>query len=350
MPLSANLGWDLDDAPVIQGTDANDTIVVRKSDDPSLGIEVRVNDAAPRHLPASPWIAIHALQGNDTIVVEGDQNVFIDAGDGDDVVVTSAGHDLVLGGQGNDFLDGGGGNDYLMGGAGDDRLFGRDGGDTLYGDDHSVSAGNDFLNGGNGDDRIIAGGGADTLWGEAGDDILESSRGRNGCNTQSLPRLDKNGQWASISTLKGCLGTDADGSPDMVDGGSGIDSALLSLEEGDLLFAVESIVEPIAPIPVRPVVPDTDRFDVNDDGLINGADAEWIIDHLHTRNGSPTDVSKYDVSGDGRVTILDALRIINRHDASLRQSEGHEGELLSLAQEPQATAISQILSDWRKNR
>jgi Ca2+-binding RTX toxin-like protein len=81
----------------------------------------------------------------------------IDAGAGNDIVVSGAGDDLVRGGAGNDELDGGEGDDALDGGEGDDRLLGGRGDDFLFG-----GAGADILVGGEGNDRLDGGDGVDT--------------------------------------------------------------------------------------------------------------------------------------------------------------------------------------------
>jgi Ca2+-binding RTX toxin-like protein len=70
--------------------------------------------------------------------VTGNGNNSIDAGAGDDVIIT----DVVHAGGGND-VDGGAGDDCLTGGAGKDLLIGGDGKDVLTGD-----ASNDVLIGG----------------------------------------------------------------------------------------------------------------------------------------------------------------------------------------------------------
>ncbi|QOW48070.1 calcium-binding protein [Acinetobacter piscicola] len=58
-------------------------------------------------------------------------NVTVDAGDGDDYVLTGSGNDTLIGGAGNDSLYGGAGNDTLIGGVGRDILHGGSGADTF---------------------------------------------------------------------------------------------------------------------------------------------------------------------------------------------------------------------------
>jgi len=138
---------------------------------------------------------------------------FIDAGNGDDIVLGGAGRDVVVGGPGNDRIDGAGGqdaleggdgsdfvaggryNDTLFGGSGHDTLHGGGEGDSLYGDEgddvligdlYTLSgtnyqeielSGSDYLDGGSGNDTLDAGGGDDWLEGGAGSDTLLGGRG-----------------------------------------------------------------------------------------------------------------------------------------------------------------------------
>jgi uncharacterized delta-60 repeat protein len=87
------------------------------------------------------------------------KRLFVEAGDGDDVVTANAyglpatlkglaGNDRLTGGRGNEVLFGGAGNDILTGGPGRDALHGEDGNDTLFGRDGFA----DFLAGGFGTD------------------------------------------------------------------------------------------------------------------------------------------------------------------------------------------------------
>jgi Ca2+-binding RTX toxin-like protein len=85
------------------------------------------------------------------------QDLSVDAGDGNDIVLAGAGDDLVRGGEGDDQLDGGEGDDALQGGNGNDRLIGGLGDDFLLG-----GAGNDTLIGGAGNDLLDGGDGIDT--------------------------------------------------------------------------------------------------------------------------------------------------------------------------------------------
>lgn len=113
-------------------------------------------------------------------------SIWIEAGDGDDVIFGSdegwetihgeGGNDWLWlrggggqawGGDGNDVLVGGTGGDSLLCGTGDDRAFGGRGRDYLRGDE-----GNDFLSAGEDDDRLAGGIGNDVIHGGEGIDTV----------------------------------------------------------------------------------------------------------------------------------------------------------------------------------
>jgi hypothetical protein len=109
--------------------------------------------------------------------------------DADETFVGNAGGDTIGGGPGRDTIDGGEGADTLRGGSGADEINGGPGRDTIGG-----GAGADVINGGAGADVIQGGAGRDTIDAGAGDDIVRV--------------------WA-------------DGTPDIVDCGSGDDRAVI---------------------------------------------------------------------------------------------------------------------------
>jgi Ca2+-binding RTX toxin-like protein len=116
-----------------------------------------------------------------------------------------AGDDQLYGAMGNDVLHGDAGNDAIFASGGHDTLYGGDGNDLLYGAD-----GNDRIYGGDGRDQLYGHAGNDTLYGEGGNDLL----------------------WGDVGSdrLYGGSGNDSlnggrDGKQDLLDGGSGTDSA-----------------------------------------------------------------------------------------------------------------------------
>jgi Ca2+-binding RTX toxin-like protein len=114
--------------------------------------------------------------GDDTLTAtEVEDDLTVDAGDGNDIVRTGSGDDLVRGGAGDDLLDGGEGDDVLQGGDGNDRLLGGLGDDFLFG-----GSGNDTLIGGEGNDLLDGGDGLDTAdySAETGDLTLDLVTGK----------------------------------------------------------------------------------------------------------------------------------------------------------------------------
>jgi hypothetical protein len=121
----------------------------------------------------------------------------VDAGDGDDGVITGSLNDSISGGAGDDDLRGGAGSDTIDGGEGNDDIFGRDccgsapdgndvltggaGNDSVHGqvgnDTESGGDGNDDVDGGPGNDSLTAGAGDDDLRGGPGDDSLSGGDG-----------------------------------------------------------------------------------------------------------------------------------------------------------------------------
>lgn len=129
--------------------------------------------------------------GHDTIfgqagrdVIEGrDGNDQLDGGADNDIVSSGAGRNTLYGGDGDDRLNGSGGRELIYGQNGNDRIYGRGGDDTLdggggvdraYGED-----GNDLLIGGGSNDKLYGGPGADILYGNAGNDLLRGDEGEN---------------------------------------------------------------------------------------------------------------------------------------------------------------------------
>lgn len=176
--------WHTDDrngAPVQTG----DQVVVETGDDDDR-VEVRTNaddgttdiyvngERYPVTLVPGQEITLRTGGGNDTIFVGSDVtvNIVVEAGDGDDFVMTGAGDDRIDAGAGDDVVYAGEGRDDVFGNSGNDRLSGGAGNDVVYGGD-----GDDFMTGTTGDDYLEGGAGADTLWGGAGNDILSGGRG-----------------------------------------------------------------------------------------------------------------------------------------------------------------------------
>ena len=109
-------------------------------------------------------------EGNDVVR---DESLVLDAGSGNDTIVTGAGNDLVFGGSGND---------SILTGNGDDVIFGQSGNDTI---DGQVGHDTEFLGGGNDTAMWLPGEGSDVVDGGNGTDVLQFN-GSNGAEVMSL--------------------------------------------------------------------------------------------------------------------------------------------------------------------
>ncbi len=163
---------------------------------------------------------------------------YVVGNDGDDEIYTYAGADNVYGDAGDDFIDAGSGNDTVVGGEGDDTLFGGSGNDLIFGDeqglfvgeggpggfitgDNTIDAGsgNDEIHGGLGNNRIAAGSGNDTIYvGSAGLPLF-GGEGR----AQS-----PDGKVQALPGGEGAIYVDLPSGFNVVDGGSGFDTVVVS--------------------------------------------------------------------------------------------------------------------------
>ncbi len=173
----------------------------------------------------------------------------VDAGAGDDTIITGDDDDSIMGGAGNDTIDagfdddtidGGGGDDFIVGGEGSDEIDGGEGNDTIYGgldpsfpDSYNIpdtvdllpGNGTDTIHGGFGNDTIFGADDADVLFGDQGDDVIDG-----GIDDDTIT----GGRGADVMTGGDdrdtfLIGAD-EGNGDSVDGGSGgIDYDVLNL-------------------------------------------------------------------------------------------------------------------------
>lgn len=100
-------------------------------------------------------------------------NYFIDAKDGNNLVLSGIGDDYIITGSGEDFIDAGGGNNSIFSGAGADEIVvnsGRNWIDAGDGNDRIVLlAGNNFLRGGTGNNSISV---------KSGNNFIDATMGR----------------------------------------------------------------------------------------------------------------------------------------------------------------------------
>ena len=148
---------------------------------------------------------ICGLGGNDRIDGGGGNDV-IDTGNGNDIATggTGAGKDTLIGVRGKDRLGGGASADRLTGASDNDRIHGGSSSDRLTGsssnDRLTGSSSNDRLAGAAGKDRLNAGKGNDRLSGGKGADRLVAGAGKDRISARDRSR-------------------------DLIDGGSGRDTA-----------------------------------------------------------------------------------------------------------------------------
>ena len=188
---------NLDDLTRLDAGDGRDRLILQTDEDVTLDISTVYAEE------------IQAGAGNDVLYSNGTEDLYIHAGDGDDVLLGGDGNDTLIGGDGKDRIEGGAGDDVIEiglgdnladidGGSGNDTLMVSDGVDitidmTGTGIENVVGGAGDetvtdlALEGSNvslgaGGDTVIAGSGADILEGGAGSDTLDYSQSTSGIN------------------------------------------------------------------------------------------------------------------------------------------------------------------------
>jgi beta-lactamase regulating signal transducer with metallopeptidase domain len=135
------------------------------------------------------------------------ETIFVSGRITDGRYIGTARADSVTGTDADETFEGLGGDDTIGGGPGRDTIRGGDGGDTLRGGD-----GADEIRGGPGRDTIGGGAGADVIAGGDGADTIQGGAGRDTVNAGAGDDIVR--VWA-------------DGTPDVVDCGSGRDRAVI---------------------------------------------------------------------------------------------------------------------------
>lgn len=116
---------------------------------------------------------IKAGAGNDTIIAIGGNNKIYGEGGNDEIHISSEkGNNYIDGGAGNDYLTGAKGNDTIKGGSGNDTISEWAGKNALYG-----GAGNDYIAGGEGNDKMYGDAGNDTIFSYSGNDTIYAGAG-----------------------------------------------------------------------------------------------------------------------------------------------------------------------------
>jgi hypothetical protein len=156
---------------VITGTNGPDQISVAGSNDDPNALDVNLGTSRVR-FDRTTFTAISvALHDGDDQFTEAsgvfaDEALTVDAGSGNDHIVTGDGNDLIYGGHGDDTILSGKGDDTIFGDGGDDNAFGQVGHDTAFlGSGHDTfqwdpGDGSDVVDGGHSTDTLLFNGAA----------------------------------------------------------------------------------------------------------------------------------------------------------------------------------------------
>jgi hypothetical protein len=157
---------------VITGTNGADQIAVAGSNDDPNALDVDLGNGTRLRFDRTTFaaISVQLRDGDDEFTEPGgvfaDEALTVDAGSGDDKIVTGDGNDLILGGHGDDVIFGGKGDDTIFGGSGDDFADGQVGHDTAFlGSGHDTfqwdaGDGSDVVDGGHSTDTLVFNGAA----------------------------------------------------------------------------------------------------------------------------------------------------------------------------------------------
>ena len=154
-------------------TEGDAHVRISQRDDGTLDIDVN-GEAYEVRLTERQELTIRTGDGNDVIEAAPNVtvNMVVDAGAGDDRVVTGMGDDRIQGGDGNDFIQTIGGRNDIDGGSGDDVIHGGDGANVIFG-----GGGNDEIHAGSGFNHIDGGRGDDVIHGADGQNIISAGGG-----------------------------------------------------------------------------------------------------------------------------------------------------------------------------
>lgn len=290
--------------------------------------------------------SIHGGSGNDVIISR----------DGDDTLIGGAGQDRLFSGKGDDVIEGGPGNDRIFSGQGKDTIDGGEGNDRIFagGEDDTVHAGpgidyvdagrgNDIVHGGDGHDLLDGRSGNDSLYGDDGNDLLiggtDNDQLHGGANNDRLMGNSGN------DLLIGGTGSDrlhgGSGNNTLIEGERAPEGESRGLSSGEPTWVLSA------------------NRDVNGDGQVTALDALLIINQLGKSGNSSTEafgnlVEFMDTNRDQRITVLDALHVINAlgqrqswnglHNDLVRVIDHADEDLVSGAVESQTTSIESVTS------
>ncbi len=260
--------------------------------------------------------------GDDRYVVDDDDLVTENAGEGTDTVYSSISYSLVPNVENLtltdiDAIDGFGNaeNNVMTGNAGDNSLFGAEGADTLLG-----GAGNDTLDGGPGADTMLGGVGDDKYGVDSADDVVTENADEGtdvvfasisytlGANVENLRLTDIDVISGTGNALDNVItGSDGNniltglGGSDTLVGGAGTDTAVYSGHRADYAVSWNIETQSLAITDQRSNSPD-------------GSDTANSIEILQFADGS----AEYDAQGRlTRSTLIggDGSRAVTNYDA-----------------------------------
>ncbi|MBC2733979.1 MAG: cadherin-like domain-containing protein, partial [Desulfobacteraceae bacterium] len=250
-------------------------------------------------------LAIYTIDNEITGTVGADS---ITGGALNDAITGDAGDDVLSGGDGNDSISGGAGEDTLSGNDGNDYLSGGDDADTVYGgagQDHlDGDAGDDIVDGGTGDDIVLGGTGNDLVFGGAGDDRLEGEEGDDtlsgGSGNDTLVGGDGSDTLdggAGADIVDGGRGADSivfDENDTHIDGGTGLDTLLISNEVLDFSALSDGTIENIEKLDLNSA--DAQSISLSLDDVLDMTDANHV---LEVTGGEGDEITFAGVQGPG---------------------------------------------------
>src|SRR5258705_3896418 len=132
----------------VTGTTGDDHITINSRGKQLIVREGKLVFSYPKKSSNISKVLVNTLAGKDRININGNTDVSVDAGDGNDIIHSGGGDDVLIGGNGNDRIFGGAGDDSISGDAGRDVLVGGAGDDQL----DTADEARDRLSGGRGND------------------------------------------------------------------------------------------------------------------------------------------------------------------------------------------------------
>ena len=296
----------------IVGTDFDDRITIRSP----IGFG---SPRAPFEIENVEFVRVDGFGGDDQIVNKTSARSVLNGGDGDDVLVGGSSSDLITGGAGIDALFGCEGDDILL----PDQAFGDNEPDPM------IVA----------DGELIDGGPEDSL--SPGDIAIQVGEDF----VFNIESLGDGGAAKDVRTWIRAIfipldSISFDGTSPLVEA---FGPALADPPELNRDNLFDEAVDVVVPPPMFASVTPTSGLhngvlpaDVNGDGVVSAIDALWVINHLarganSTAEGEASFTYAFpDVNNDGRVTAIDALLVINalHRDATGSTSAGlvAEGE------------------------